>query len=378
MKGSIRRGFTLVELLVVMAVIAVLIALLMPGIANIWKTARMTQCMTNLSTLFKAEQSWRSEKGETLFAGGWDWAVKLSPYVSTDNVFSCPDGYEAIVSGGAGGSGSSGSPGDDSSDSQEDLGRPDDFVGDSFSFDVYSGPDFQTKLWNVSINSPWAKKTRVGKNDYRYQIEDQGYSGGGDRDFADIDVVVRFVGSAPSEVTLVQGKHGTQGYRFDLLINGKVVVHNIDEYASTHNVGDYVPPDSGSWSDSSSGIGYGKSIYVGHYYKQSDYGVSRGSYEILERELPRVDSRLFLILDYGKSIADYSDISTNDPWTQYFFTDVDEWQQAYNGSGDLNWHKFFSLRHFEQANVLFCDGHVEPLKAEDLKPTSPLWRYAGL
>ncbi len=375
-----RRAFTLVELLVVMSVIAVLVALLMPGLATVWKTVHVTQCMSNLGTLYKAQQAWRNENNSTLFAGGGDWAVKLASYVTNDSVFNCPEGWESSQASGGSGSWSGGGSEEETSDEdEENEGRPEDFIGDSFSFDVYDGPSFQNKLWNVSINSEWARRTQVGRNDYRYQIEDLGYIGGGDRDFKDIDVVVKFVGSTPSEVTLVQGKHGSQAYRFDLIINGKVAVHNIDEYASTHNVGEYVPPDPSTWNNTGTGGStYGKSIYVGHYYKQSDYGLSRGSYEILERDVPAVDSKLFLILDYGKSLADYTNISVPDPWNKYFFTDVEEWDRTYNVSGELHWRKYFSLRHFERANVLFCDGHVEGLSADDLRSTNPLWKYTGL
>src|SRR5436190_1224974 len=68
-----RRGFTLVELLTVIAIIAILIAILMPTLTRVRDNARLVQCQSNLRTIYMAAQLHANDHQGYLPASGWHW-----------------------------------------------------------------------------------------------------------------------------------------------------------------------------------------------------------------------------------------------------------------------------------------------------------------
>jgi prepilin-type N-terminal cleavage/methylation domain-containing protein len=62
------RGFTLVELLVVVAIIAVLVAILLPSLSKARDRARRTSCGVNLRSLAQAELTYASTNADTFTA----------------------------------------------------------------------------------------------------------------------------------------------------------------------------------------------------------------------------------------------------------------------------------------------------------------------
>jgi len=61
--SRLHRGFTIVELLVVITIIGLLMALLIPAVAGARERARAAQCLTNISQISKAAQTYTMEKG---------------------------------------------------------------------------------------------------------------------------------------------------------------------------------------------------------------------------------------------------------------------------------------------------------------------------
>ena len=93
-RGRRQRGFTLMELLVVIAVIAVVAAILFPVFASVRERGRRTACLSNERQMGMAMLQYVADSGETfpgglLFAGD-KWVSQTYPYVKAAGLFSCP------------------------------------------------------------------------------------------------------------------------------------------------------------------------------------------------------------------------------------------------------------------------------------------------
>jgi prepilin-type N-terminal cleavage/methylation domain-containing protein/prepilin-type processing-associated H-X9-DG protein len=103
MRARSRRGaFTLIELLIVVAIIAVLMGLLLPAVQNVRESAARAQCSNNLHQMGLATQGYHDvnhsfppgysattpySDGATDTAPGWGWGAFLLPYIEQENLW---------------------------------------------------------------------------------------------------------------------------------------------------------------------------------------------------------------------------------------------------------------------------------------------------
>ncbi|MDR2438193.1 MAG: DUF1559 domain-containing protein [Planctomycetaceae bacterium] len=93
----VRKAFTLVELLVVVAIIGALIALLLPAVQAAREAARRSQCTNNLKQLALGVHNFHDVRNKippngTTNPGAWAWTVQILPFIEM------PSAYDEIVS----------------------------------------------------------------------------------------------------------------------------------------------------------------------------------------------------------------------------------------------------------------------------------------
>src|SRR5438270_11517323 len=89
MKRTMRRAFTLVEIMIVVLIIGILMAIAVPNFIQARQTSRMNSCIANLKQIDSAKEQYAMEA--KLDSGATETSANLAPtYIKT--MPTCPGG----------------------------------------------------------------------------------------------------------------------------------------------------------------------------------------------------------------------------------------------------------------------------------------------
>jgi prepilin-type processing-associated H-X9-DG protein len=302
--------------------------------SSAWQFCAMTRCQWNLHAIYQAQNIYRAENGTTAYATGGSWPGKLLPYLEGQScTFLCPAGHGGL-SAGAG----SGLPGDGG-----------DWAVVSSNYGLSRGSYQRRDGTPVPIPSPGLFLIL----DYPKSLADYGGT---------LDGPVQITFDVYSSATF-------QTFLYTITLDSPMVratqvgpsswQYDIDDQPSCLDFGDIICI-----------VDYEGDVAQRITFLPPIYHVCRFNLcvngEVLVHDIDQHIGKAFTLTPLG-----------DEPyWDKYFILDPDDWMRRYGDEGG-DWQSYQALRHFGKANVLFCDGHIELLSPEELRPTCPSWRYPG-
>ena len=312
-------GFTLVELLVVMALIALLAMLTVPTLSGIYRVAHRTTCANNLKRIGQAVTllSGSGPGGQEVRLRTERWQLQLGRYIGEGGVFICPagDGEEQAI---------------------ENIPLTDltciHVTSTGYDLEFIEGPyvaklsdeQFQAVdfVLGVRYDAP-AYNPGVDPRMYWYILEDVPFEGG-DHDF---DIGVRVLENGDGTLTLSVKQITFASYDFNLvdkLDDRKILVRK-------HQM-DGTP---------------GNEVVVGEASGMASYGMNA------EFNSTSNDGEKIMVLDY--------------PW---FLARSDHDWSSDRLAGNIPGIPIFA-RHYGKINVLFTDGSVRLRRPDEVNPADP-------
>jgi prepilin-type N-terminal cleavage/methylation domain-containing protein/prepilin-type processing-associated H-X9-DG protein len=92
---SQKKGFTLVELLVVISIIALLLSIMMPALSKVREQANSVVCRSNLKQLVLGASLWSSGNDDWMVASSW---FRSDPFESPHEEYSNPSSLQSYIS----------------------------------------------------------------------------------------------------------------------------------------------------------------------------------------------------------------------------------------------------------------------------------------
>ncbi len=202
----LRRGFTLMEVLIVVGIIALLVAMLMPAVNRARAQARIAVCASNLHQIHGLGQAWSLTNSQDFTYAGWSATITQA---GGKGVLVCPE---------------------------SDLNAEAPVIADLYQFAANLVVHINNTNWDIPcVPGPWARLENPTASSFVLSFEDQGSTGGGD--FSYNNVKLQFTDNGDGTITVTILPSGG-GYTSDLRdTTGKTIMTNVGQSAGAVNVG---------------------------------------------------------------------------------------------------------------------------------------------